>query len=334
MKKLEFFCEKIEELIKENLELLVLEKNPSWRSMLIEIFKSLGIKDSKILSSEEEIFIELKGNSSFILVLSLNAVFFEENLKFLKKIKELSYESKILALLEIPFLEYLGNLNLGAYFLAGVDEIILKPFSLEEFKARFLKLLKEIYLIKTLQKFIVEDPLTGVFNRRYFEEIIKEEAYRALRQKYPLVVFMIDLDKFKYYNDRFGHQAGDRLLRALGEILCEGTRKKIDKVCRYGGDEFVVVLPHINWENALSVIKRIFSLWEKADFEPVTLSAGVAQLIFKDNLEKSISDLINRADSAMYEAKKITGNSFVVDEETLKLKTVSEFPDKGELSRS
>lgn len=331
--KVNLFLEKIEEFLKDNLNFLIFERNLSWRNLLTEILKSLNAK-SKNLFSEEEILEQIKDNGNLVLILSLNAMFVEENLNFLKKIKENNPEIKILVLLEIPFLEYLGSLNLGAYFWSGADEVILKPFSLEEFKARLFKLLKEIYLMKTLQKFIIEDPLTEVYNRRYFEEIIKEEVYRALRQKYPLTLFMIDLDKFKWYNDYFGHQAGDILLKSLGKILCENTRKKVDKVCRYGGDEFVIILPHINWEKSLCIVKRIFTSWEKSNFEPVTLSIGISQLIYKESLERSISDLVSRADSAMYEAKKVKGNSFVIDKETLKLKTVLESLDEVELFQS
>lgn len=225
MKKINTLCEKIEDFIQEDLNFLILERDSYWKNLLVEIFNNLGV-ESEVFSSENELLERIKEKANVILFLSLNAMFLEENLEFLKKIKKISSEIKILVLLEIPFLEYLGSLNLGAYFWSGADEIIVKPFSLEEFKARLLKLLKEVYLLKTLQKFIVEDPLTEVFNRRYFEKILKEEAYRALRQKYPLVLFMIDLDKFKWYNDFFGHQAGDRLLKALAEILCENTRKK------------------------------------------------------------------------------------------------------------
>ena len=72
---------------------------------------------------------------------------------------------------------------------------------MEEFKAKIFKLLKEYILFKEIKKLEREDPLIGVFNRRYFEEIIREEAYRAVRQKYPLIIFMIDIDNFKWYNN-------------------------------------------------------------------------------------------------------------------------------------
>ena len=130
---------------------------------------------------------------------------------------------------------------------------------------------------------------------------------------------MIDLDNFKFYNDNFGHQAGDELLKSLAYVLTTSTRKRIDRVCRYGGDEFTIILPHINWEGSLLIVDRIFKKWERLNFESVTLSIGVAQLLPQNTLENTISSLIKRADEAMYKAKKITGNTYEVDPESIKL---------------
>jgi len=231
----------------------------------------------------------------------------------IKNLKEINPNIKVFIILN-----YFKEEDLGRYFEMGVDEIILTPFTLNEFKARIAKLLKEHYLDIKLQKFIIEDPLTNVYNRRYFEEIIREEVYKALRQKYSLSLMMIDLDKFKWYNDNFGHQEGDKLLKSFGEILWKNVREKVDKVCRYGGDEFVVILPYTSWKNAVLIAERICKAWEEKGFNFITLSIGIAQLIKKEDLEKSIADLINRADKAMYEAKKEKVNSWKVDEESVK----------------
>jgi len=187
--------------------------------------------------------------------------------------------------------------------------------------------MKEHYLDIKLQKFIVEDPLTRVYNRRYFEEMIREEIYKALRQRYPLSLMMIDIDNFKWYNDTFGHQEGDKLLQIFGEILWKNVRDKVDKVCRYGGDEFTIISPYTSWKNAALIAERICKNWEERNFSSVTLSIGISQLIERKTLEESVSDLIKRADKAMYEAKKVKKNTWVIDKESLKQVLNGEFQD-------
>ncbi len=299
----------------EKVEILVFENDEKYTTLLNEFFKDLKAS-YKLLSSEEEFlkFLESHGNSHFELIVCAFKGEPEKDLFLLEKIKKSFPESKILG--EV---EYMKKVPLERYFLQGADDIIFKPFSLGEFKARLTRLLYEYFLIERIKKFVIEDPLTGVYNRRFFEEEIRKETYRAIRQRYPLVLFMIDLDNFKWYNDNLGHQAGDELLKKVGNILKHSTREKVDKVCRYGGDEFVVILPHITWKNSLSVVERIFKNWKEANIERASLSIGIAQMIERENLEKTVSDLIKRADEAMYKAKQKKGLSFEVDEETQKI---------------
>jgi len=182
-----------------------------------------------------------------------------------------------------------------------------------------LRLLKDYYLMKKITSVLKEDPLTQIFNRRYFEETIREEVYRALRQKYPLTLIMLDLNKFKWYNDNFGHQAGDEVLRKVGELIKSCVRMGVDKVYRYGGDEFVILLPNIVCEKAIDVMHRIFKKWDELIY-PITIAAGIAQLIPMESLELTVSDLIKRADLAMYEAKTKETNYCKIDPKSISLK--------------
>jgi len=305
---------KISESAFKKIKCLILETDQNWKNLLKEFLRNLKIS-FLFAENQKELLEILKSTSDKIQIIVLDLKnSSREGIRFLRKLKENFPEIKILVVLE-----YFRNQELAEYFNAGADDIIFHPYTFGELRARLSRLIKEHYLIQKLKQYIKEDPLTGVFNRRYFEKIIGEEGYRALRQKYPLTLFMIDLDNFKFYNDNFGHQAGDELLKSLAYVLTTSTRKRIDRVCRYGGDEFTIILPHINWEGSFLIVDRIFKKWERLNFESVTLSIGVAQLLPQNTLENTISSLIKRADEGMYKAKKITGNTYEVDPESIKL---------------
>jgi len=313
----------IEKEIGKNIRILVKLKDILSKALLEEYLDEIKIK-RKVVYDFKELYEYLKRDNTFQIILieiSKNEKVIES---VIEEIKKISPYVKIFLILD-----YFEERDLGKYFESGVDEIILKPFTLSEFKARLFKILKEHYLDIKLQKFIVEDPLTKVYNRRYFEEIIKEEVYKAIRQKLPLSIMMIDLDKFKWYNDNFGHQAGDSVLKEFGKILLKSVRNKIDKVCRYGGDEFVVILPYTNWKKAFNIGKRIIQNWKREGLEIISLSVGIAQLIEKETVEKSVSFLINRSDSAMYKAKSDFQNKCIVDEESIKQFSNEVGPNEG-----
>ncbi|MFN3567874.1 MAG: diguanylate cyclase [Caldimicrobium sp.] len=319
--------QKIKEELNIDLKILIYEPDPFMSELLVEIFKDLNLNCECISSLGELIPSLLKEEFHFVILPIESAK--DEELKLIDEIKKVNKN-----IILYTMVNYHLGLDLGILFSSGANEVILKPFSVGEFKARLWKLLNEFYLNKKVERFIVEDPLTGVYNRRYFEIHIREETYRALRLKYPLTLLVIDLDKFKWYNDRHGHKAGDEVLIAIGEVLSKNTRNKVDKVCRYGGDEFMVIMPYTTYKEAIKVVLRIFKNWDRLPYKPVTLSVGIAQLIEREDLEKTISDLINRADSAMYKAKKIEGNAFAVDEVTLREFANEDSPERDLPSQS
>jgi len=166
--------------------------------------------------------------------------------------------------------------------------------------------LANLELQQTLRMHAIRDPLTSLFNRRYMEESLNRELHRAARSKTPLSVMMFDLDRFKEYNDLFGHAAGDNLLRDLGQNIAHEVRVE-DIACRYGGDEFVVILPGAPPECATS---RAELLMEKTKRLPtaampdggtVTLSVGVAS--FPADAREP-EGLLAAADRALYGAKR------------------------------
>jgi diguanylate cyclase (GGDEF)-like protein len=177
--------------------------------------------------------------------------------------------------------------------------------------------LTNIKLRETLQHQAIRDSLTGLFNRRYLDETMVREIHRAQRKGAPLGVIMLDLDHFKRFNDTYGHEAGDNLLRILGEFLLTQVRYE-DVPCRYGGEEFVLIMP----EASLDVVKaRAKEIREKVPqlqvlhrgqlLESTTVSLGVAML---PDHGATVEDLLRAADDAMYQAKREGRNRVVVAE--------------------
>jgi diguanylate cyclase (GGDEF)-like protein len=158
-----------------------------------------------------------------------------------------------------------------------------------------------------LRELSVRDPLTTLFNRRYMEETLDRELRRAERKQLPLGIIMIDLDHFKYFNDTYGHAAGDELLRQAGSAL-RACLRGYDIACRYGGEEFILLLPEASQEATLeraeqlrNDIKQLSFYAESQVFEPVTLSLGVA--VYPDH-GANREAILAAADSAMYRAKR------------------------------
>jgi diguanylate cyclase (GGDEF)-like protein len=158
-------------------------------------------------------------------------------------------------------------------------------------------------LLARLEAIARTDDLTGLANRRAWEELLPTELARASRDGAPLCVAMLDLDHFKAYNDEHGHQAGDRLLKAAAGAW-RGSLRATDVLARYGGEEFVVVLPRCDLEDALVLIARL----RKATPDDQTVSAGVALW----DAEEAPEALVARADEALYEAKNAGRNQVIV----------------------
>jgi diguanylate cyclase (GGDEF)-like protein len=153
----------------------------------------------------------------------------------------------------------------------------------------------------------IRDPLTGLHNRRYLEESFAQELARARRGKRPLAVFMLDVDHFKKFNDAHGHEAGDAVLQALGREL-RGNCRDGDIVCRFGGEEFTVILPDTPVEGgriwAERLMRKVHAMQVKAGatvLPGVTVSMGLA--IYPEHGEDT-ETLLQAADLALYDAKR------------------------------
>ena len=158
------------------------------------------------------------------------------------------------------------------------------------------------------------DGLTGIANRRYFEDIAGREWRRAAREESPISLMMVDIDFFKNYNDMYGHLAGDECLQKVAKTLKEHLKRPGDMVARYGGEEFVILLPDTDAKNATTLAEGLRRRIEKLGIEHaesfvsdvVTISLGVACVLPNENI--SLSVLISNADRALYRAKKAGRN--------------------------
>jgi diguanylate cyclase (GGDEF)-like protein/PAS domain S-box-containing protein len=164
-----------------------------------------------------------------------------------------------------------------------------------------------IRLREALRNQSVRDPLTGLYNRRYLEEIMERETRRAVRSEQGLGLLMLDIDDFKKFNDTFGHDAGDTVLRESASFLLKSVRVE-DVVCRFGGEEFVVVLPMASLEVTQARAERIRSRLRELSVThhgqslgAITVSIGVAELPQHGTTSK---ELLESADAALYRAKR------------------------------
>jgi diguanylate cyclase (GGDEF)-like protein len=151
----------------------------------------------------------------------------------------------------------------------------------------------------------ITDGLTGAYNRRYLDDFLNIEVKRCQRYQRPMSILLLDMDYFHGCNEKSGHQAGDRALRDVVQLLNLGVRS-VDLVARYGGEEFMVVLPETEAEGALEVAERIRRLVENHRFPCGTLTAsiGIATNPFKENDSPSVEELVGQADKALYRAKE------------------------------
>ncbi len=164
--------------------------------------------------------------------------------------------------------------------------------------------------VEELKELATKDALTGIANRRFFDEYLEKEWKRAQRDQYPFSIVMIDLDFFKVYNDTYGHQTGDTCLKKVAAAIDDAMKRPADMVARYGGEEFVLILPETSSEGAVSLAeklrKSIYDLnieHKNSSCQPrVTVSMGVATM--KVDKESNFTDLLSRADKALYAGKE------------------------------
>ena len=157
------------------------------------------------------------------------------------------------------------------------------------------KALEKTLVLRELIQLARTDGLTGLYNQRHFYTVLETEVSRARRQNRELSLLLVDVDDFKLYNDRFGHLAGDAALARIAACLKKACRRDIDTAFRYGGDEFILLLPEADRQTAEGIAARVRSLLADEGIA-LTVSIGVAELREGQNLRA----FIREADRAMY----------------------------------
>jgi diguanylate cyclase (GGDEF)-like protein len=206
------------------------------------------------------------------------------------------------------------------FFLGAVD-YIAKPFNKAIVKARVNTHIHIIEQRRMIERIALVDPLTRVSNRRGFENRMHAEWGRAYREKLPISVLIMDIDKFKNYNDTYGHQQGDVALKSFAETASQSLLRPVDFIARWGGEEFVILLPGTDIDGAAEVGERVRSNIEAAVIHTesgsetkITVSIGANSVIPEtDTLTK---DFVEKADQALYKAKESGRNRVVKSEGT------------------
>ena len=203
---------------------------------------------------------------------------------------------------------------------AGVMDHVVKPLSTPLLCAKVKVVSERSKLQRELKnklrvaiEYSAHDALTGLYNRRYFERRLREESAHARRHKRPFALVIVDIDHFKLVNDTYGHEDGDRVLKHVAELI-EGSLREDDIACRYGGEEFVLLLRATAGPAARVVANRLrasfqgkgIALGEKNEMRHITFSGGVAAADERNNF--NCDNIVDRADKALYRAKRTGRN--------------------------
>ena len=214
----------------------------------------------------------------------------------------------------------------------GADDYLAKPFADAELEARIFAALRvkaahsELRerntqlesMLHHVEALAITDPLTGLFNRRRFADVLKREFAITRRYKNTLSCMMIDLDHFKRVNDRYGHDAGDQVLKEAARRLLE-TVREVDVPARYGGEEFAVLLPHTAKRDAVIAAERVRAVLNRSEFkigdESLRMTASIGVAGNSDVTSGEAEDLVKAADYALYEAKRLGRDRVVLFDE-------------------
>jgi two-component system cell cycle response regulator len=291
--------------MQQDINILVVEDDAQAGNLLETTLKNEGYRVWLVNEAREG--LELLKNNSFSAAITEMRSSKMNGIQFTKEVHKISEGTNVLVITLYSFISAaIEAMEAGAY------GYITKPLNSSEIRIVVKRAVERFALLSSsgdkdyFEDLAVRDGLTGLFNRRYFNELINIESNRLKRYPSVLSLLMLDIDNFKNYNDTQGHLAGDELLKGFGKLLKSSARAS-DIICRYGGEEFVIMLPQTDKKGAQIIAERLRV--QVGLYLPTTVSIGVAS--YPDDAIELIK-LVDKADGALYQAKKTGKNKWCV----------------------
>ncbi|MDD5060318.1 MAG: diguanylate cyclase [Candidatus Omnitrophica bacterium] len=289
--------------MQQEVNILVVEEDNAAAEVLESSLKSVGFQVWIAKNPQEG--LTMLGTSNFPVIITELRSPRMNGVQFTREAHKISPSVNVLVLTGYSFISSaIEAMEAGAY------GYITKPLNSSEIRITVERAVERFFLLSTsddkdyLVDLAIKDGLTGLFNRRYFNELINIEIKRLSRSPASLSLLMLDIDNFKNYNDTKGHQAGDELLKGAAKILKSSVRS-VDMVCRYGGEEFIIILPQTDKSAAQIIAERVRV--QIGLYLPTTVSIGVST--FPDD-SRETEQLIKKADNALYQAKQTGKNKW------------------------
>jgi diguanylate cyclase (GGDEF)-like protein len=285
-------------------EILIVDSDETSRKAMREFVELSGYSTMAAESGEDGLEMLLKNDIDVII--TDTALSGMDGMELTDLVKN-DYDTDVIILTD-----YLGDYSYEEAISKGASDFIFKPVRFEELLLRLKRVLRERRLnterasmLERLKELSITDGLTKLFNSRHFYNQLKNEADRSERYRHPLSLLILDIDHFKGYNDAYGHLEGDKVLVRLGQVI-KLLLRKMDSAYRYGGEEFTIILPETEIEEAETVAQRVRKAIKETVFSSapknkvsITVSIGMTQY----QPQEEITTFVQRADKALYNSK-------------------------------
>jgi two-component system, cell cycle response regulator len=283
--------------------ILVVDDDEAIRNSTQEFLNIRDYNAFSVSSAEEALnFMKTHHVDVIITDIRLNGM---NGLELTQRIKD-NYDSDI-----IVMTGYADSYSYEEAINRGADDFVFKPVKFEELNLRLKRVLKQrdltrqrTVMLEKLKELAITDDLTKLYNSRHFYHQLEGEINRVQRFGHPLSLLLIDIDRFKHYNDTYGHLEGNKILHEIAKLITACLRT-MDTAYRFGGEEFTVILPETPCDAALTVARRINQtvknkFLDAANPQKITVSIGVSEY----QPEETMTDFVKRTDQAMYLAKE------------------------------